>query len=264
MAASSAVVANLALSHLGVRGRITTLSTDTTAEGVACNDFYARCVSEVLRAAPWQFAKKQAAITLVETFADGTTISNEPEWKYSYRVPEDCVTPLRVLYAGNRNPNAEMEVPFALYADTDSTTYDAATTYATGAYVLSSSIWYRALRETINDTPASSPSDWVAVSRLPDLLYCDVASAVLEYTMDVTDTTRFELLFESAVALLLAYYVAPRVTVNGSAMELQQRVAATYNELIGQATANNYNTRKRDTPPISGWESIRGIGVRNY
>ena len=42
------------------------------------------------------------------------------------------------------------------------TTWDSGTTYGEGDYALSSSIWYRALRTTVNDTPASSPSDWVA------------------------------------------------------------------------------------------------------
>ena len=262
MAADSASIANLALSHLGVYGKITNLTTDQTTEGKACRMFYARSVSETLRQAPWQCAKKQVALTLIGTNADGTGLSGMAEWEYSYRLPEDCVMPLRILYAGNRNPNAQQEIPFALFADATSTDYDAATTYAAGDYARSVSIWYRALRTTIGDTPASSTSDWVAVTAPPKILRTDVQYAVLEYTYDLTDTTRFDVDFESAVACLLAYYIAPNITVNGSMVDLRGQVAATYDLLVGQAKMNDYNARKRDLPPKSGYQTVRITGVR--
>ena len=233
-----------------------------TAEGKACNRFYARAVGETLRSAPWQCAKVQAALTLVETLADGTGLSGQKEWEYEYRLPEDCVTPIRILFAGNRNPNAQQEVPFQLFQDVASTAYSAATTYAAGDYALSATIWYRALRTTIADTPATSPSDWVAVTAPPKLLRCDIEDAYLEYTMDLTDTTRFEIDFESAVACLLAYYVAPSVTINGSLVDLRGAVVATYEMLIQQARANDFRARQRDLPPMSGYQSARFTGLR--
>ena len=262
MATSSAVIANLALGHLGVRGRITTLSSDVTSEGVICNTFYARALSETLRAAPWHCARRFADLTLISTLSDGTGWSTLREWTYSYLVPEDCLQPLRLHWGGRRNPNTAQEVPYELYADLDSTAYDAAVTYATGDYAQSVAIWYRALRETINDTPASSASDWVAVTRPPMLLYTDAESARLEYTYNLTDTTRFDVDFESALAALLAFYIAPSVTVNGSADMLRQQVAGTYDVLVSQARANDYNARKRDVPPASSYESIRATGIR--
>lgn len=261
MATSSAQIANRALRHLGVRGRITNLTTDVTAEGVALNELYLPVVIRTLKAVPWRFARKVASLTLVETFTGGGAVSAAPEWAYSYRLPEDCLQPLRVHYAGVRNPFPQ--VPFTVRADTDSTTYSAATTYATGDYALSSGIWYRALRETINDTPASSTSDWVAVDTVPPLLFCDVQDAVLEYTFDLSaDPTRFSDEFEDAVASRLAYEAAPSITVNGSATELMAVTAGLHNEIVARAMKNDWDATQQDQPPQSIYQSIRYTGAR--
>ena len=258
MAASSAVIANKALRHLGVTSTITTLSTDTTAAGKACQSVLTACIQETLTAHDWSCARKQATLTLIETFAESET----KEWEYSYRLPTDCLVPRRILN-GVRNPREDQEVPFLIVADTDSTTYDAATTYAAGDYVLSATIWYRALRTTIGDTPVSSTSDWVAVTGGPPaLLWTDQTDAILEYTMDLTDVTRFDLPLESAIAALMAFYVAPSITVNDSAVNLSAKVAGLWEFLVNEAKMKDYNARKRDIPPWSGYRSARFKGAR--
>lgn len=139
MAASTAALANLALSHLGGTSvSITDLATDTTLEGKACRQFYELAKRETLLAHPWNVAQVQATMTLVEA------ITTEPmEWAYKYRVPEDCLMPQRVLWQDIRTPPSGYRVPYRLLRDTESTTYDAAVTYAVGDYVLSSAVWYR-------------------------------------------------------------------------------------------------------------------------
>lgn len=258
MAASTAVIANKALRHLGVASTITTLRTDVTAPGKACQSVLTACIQETLTAHDWACARKQATLTLVETFADSDT----KEWDYSYRLPTDCLTPRRILN-GVRNPREDQEVPFLVVADTDSTAWDVATTYAAGDYALSASIWYRALRTTVGDTPASSTSDWVAITGGPPmLLWTDQEDAILEYTMDLTDVTRFDLPLESAIAALMAFYVAPSVTVNDSAVNLSEKVAGLWEFLVNEAKKKDYNARKRDIPPFSGYRSARFRGAR--
>lgn len=255
MAASTAAIANKALAYLGVEGRITTLSSDTTVPGKACRAYYAQAKREVLAAAPWPSQKKQATLTLVETYT-----AADAEWAYAYRQPEDCVTPLRILWEGIRNPLRDQEPPFEPIADTDSTTYDAAVTYTVGQYAQSGGIWYRALRTTINDTPASSPSDWVALSLVdgpPPLLRCDVEDAVLEYIADFNDPTRFDPRIENAIAALLAWYVAPQVCQSGTADAARAGVAATFDQLIRAGRAEAHNARKPDVPPISTYHAAR-------
>lgn len=258
MAASTAVLANKALRHLGVTSTITTLGTDTTAPGKACQSVLTACIQETLSAHDWQCARKQATLTLVETFADTDT----REWLYSYRLPTDCLLPRRILY-GVRNPREDQQIPFTVVADTDAAAYDAAVTYAAGDYALSASIWYRALRVTVADTPATSALDWIAVTGgPPKLLHTDAEDAILEYTMDLTDPTRFDLPLESAIVALMAFYAAPSVTVNGSAVDLTAKVAGLWEFLLNEAKAKDFNARQRDIPPISGFQSARFRGRR--
>lgn len=256
MAASQAVLANRALRHLGVAGVITTLSSDTSAAGKALWAVYPQAVTDTLTAADWSCARRKATLTLVETFADTET----REWLYSYRLPEDCLTPRRVIW-GVRNPRADQEWPFTVEMDPDSTDWDASTAYVVGDYarLASSGVWYRCILATTNNTPPNA-TYWVAVERPPKLLLTDRVDAVLEYTMDLTDPTRFDEALESAIAARLAYEAAPSITVNGSAVGLRDQVAALWNHLVGKAVAEDYMARQRDVPAPSGYQAARHIG----
>lgn len=265
MAASNAVLANAALGHLGVAGTITNLATDATAYGVALRALLPQAIDEALRAAPWRCAYTETSLT-------GTAIASSVtrEWLYRFRLPELCVTPLRILWEGVRTPRRDQQVPFVTRSDADSTAWDIATTYAEDEYASVTTsgtvVWYRALRETVGDAPASSASDWVATSTPngapPHWLYTDHTDAstptiVLAYTRSLTDPTRFDGDLERAITCLLAYHVAPQVTVNGSAVDLRRQVAATYNALASQAIAHDRRSRQADQAPASGYEAAR-------
>lgn len=253
MAASTAALANKALAHLGVAGRITTLSSDTTPEGKACRQFYTDAVHETLRAHDWRCATKQATLTLVQTFAATTT----REWLYQYRLPTDCLKPRRLLWYGVRNPRADQQVPFAIYADTSSTDWSNATAYAVGDYALSGGVWYRCILASTNNTPPNG-TYWVAITGGPPaFLHTDQASAILEYTMDLTDPTRFDVDVEAAIAAYLAVLIAPNVTVNGSAVTLQQMAYAKWEHLVANAQARDFMSQQPDQPPMSGYQSAR-------
>lgn len=255
MAASSAAIANLALSHLGGSAVvITNLATDTTLEGKACRAFYDTARIETFRAYPWQVAQRRVALTLVQENSDDPV-----EWLYTYRVPENCLQPQRLLWQGIRNPVSGERIPFRLVQDTESTTYDAAVTYQAGDYAESVSIWYRALRETINDTPASSASDWAVVSTVngvpPLWLLCDVPDAVLEYTGNLTDTRFFTADMDNAIAARLAFYVAPKLSNKDQNVRVE--MARLWDFLIGEARSNDFHAEQRDPDPPSSFEAAR-------
>lgn len=255
MAASTAVIANAALSLIGATGRITTLSSDTTTEGKACRQFYPLARRQVLAAAKWQSQTVQAALTLVETFT-----ATDAEWALSYRMPEDCVLPIRLLWEGVRNPLPDQQQPFRQYADADSTAWSSGTTYTTGQYASVSGVWYRALRTTIADNPPVSASDWVAITLVdgpPPLIHTDVEDAVLEYVADLNDPTRFDLLLEKAITAALAWYIAPIVCASGTADAARSGVAATFASLMAQAQATDYNARQQDAAPMSTYQAAR-------
>jgi|GEM_PF-5019134 len=257
MAATTAALANAALAHLGVAGAITTLSSDTTTAGKVCREFLPRARQETLAAAPWQSAKAQATLSLVQTFA----ITVEQEWLHQYRLPEDCLTPRRIVW-GVRNPTAEQEVPFALFADTSSTAWASGTAYVVGNYASLSGVWYRCILAHTNFTPPNATYWVAATSGPPKFLHTDQKTAILEYTMDLTDPTRFDPEVENAIIALLAFYIAPSVTVNASGVNLRGQVMGIWAVLTAQARTNDFNARQRDLPPMGGYRSVRAIGRR--
>lgn len=111
--ASEADIANMALSHLGVTRRLTSLS-DNTEAASACSLFYATVRDEVLRAFPWPFATVEAELTLVEDL----TSDDDAEWGYSYRYPTDCVRFLRIRSGYGRQETNATRVRYRVIRDT--------------------------------------------------------------------------------------------------------------------------------------------------
>ena len=106
---SDVTIANTALMRVGVSQLIDDLADETT-EATLLNEIFASVRDRVLRARPWPFARKDAALALVED--DPTT-----EWAYSYRYPSDCVF-LRRIYSGlYRQDPRRTQVPYLVASD---------------------------------------------------------------------------------------------------------------------------------------------------
>lgn len=88
--ASEVQICNLALSHLGNRGRIASISpVDGSAESDYCASFFALARNEMLEMADWTFARKRVELALIT----GPTTT----WLYTYALPSDCMVPRRIL-----------------------------------------------------------------------------------------------------------------------------------------------------------------------
>jgi hypothetical protein len=90
------------------------------------------------------------------------------------------------------------------------------------------------------------------------VIYTDKEEAVAEYTVRVTDTTRWPPDFVMAHAALLAFYMAPRLTA-GDPGKLGNRAYEVYQVQIGKARSNAINEQRKDKDPTP--ESIR---ARDY
>lgn len=260
MAASRTAIAQLALHHLGVSSVVLAdVDADTTLEAKSLRAFLDTARLETLMAFPWAAAEKTATLTLLEADDDEAT----PEWGYKYRLPEDCIAPRRILWGGVRQPGLQQTVEFRTAGDTESTAYDSAVTYDVGDYasVTSGSVttWYRALRETINDPPASSASDWAATSSVtgvpPGWIYCDLQDAQLRYTRNLTDVRFYTADLDNALAAKLAFYVAPKLTEGD---RMQAKMAQLFRYLIGEAQRNDLQAEQRGEGPLSSFELARG------
>ncbi len=106
---SQAAICNMALGHLGVTREITNLTTDTGEEARVCRLYYNRALEYTLRKAPWPFAIRVVAPSLVD---EDPTI----EWAFSYRYPTNAVL-IRRIPTGTRNPSLSGRVEFDIIGD---------------------------------------------------------------------------------------------------------------------------------------------------
>jgi hypothetical protein len=108
-------VANLALSAIGTRSTIASLSEDST-EAATCQLWYAQTRDSLLRKLPWNWARRQVAMAVykaaIGTPENPTGILDEPPlpWKYSYAWPADCLSARYILPLGP-NSGAEPSPP---------------------------------------------------------------------------------------------------------------------------------------------------------
>lgn len=100
---SSVGIANMALSHVGARAKIQTL-TENSAEAKQCNIWYDFSRTQALEAYDWAFARKRLTLAL-----DGDAAPDE--WSFRYQYPADCVAFRRIW-----NPNGPDDdaIPFAV------------------------------------------------------------------------------------------------------------------------------------------------------
>lgn len=87
-------ICNFALAHLAVGKTISNFDTDRTAEAAACRLFYDQVREELLRSFPWPFAKRFAALAVVEE-------DPSDSWLFSYRYPTDALR-LIDIFSGTR------------------------------------------------------------------------------------------------------------------------------------------------------------------
>jgi hypothetical protein len=89
--ASEVQICNLALSNVGNRGRVASISpVDGSAEADYCASFFGLARNEMLEMFDWTFARKRVALALLATNPSSL-------WLYAYSLPSDCLKPRRVL-----------------------------------------------------------------------------------------------------------------------------------------------------------------------
>lgn len=94
--AATTRMVNLALLKIGVQHFLTDYCTQTVKEAEVARQVYEVAVRYTLRAFPWPFATKYAALELASAQP-----SNE-DWTYSYRWPTDCIYPRRIVVARSK------------------------------------------------------------------------------------------------------------------------------------------------------------------
>ena len=89
--ASTVDICNLALSHLGNKAQVVSISpVDGSVEADYCARFFTIARDEVLEMNDWTFARTRIALAQLATNPSNV-------WQYAYSRPADCITPRRMM-----------------------------------------------------------------------------------------------------------------------------------------------------------------------
>lgn len=167
-------ICNAGLALLGARSQITSINPpDASAEAGYCARFYPIARKELIEGGSWAFAKRRVAMAEVDNTSN--------IWQYAYAVPAGMVNALRVVQQ---------------------------------RYLVSAGLAWPLVYEPQGMT------NWTLVDELFNergsaeftiengVLFTNEPEAVLLYTVDVTDATKFSAMFCTTLSMLLASYLA--------------------------------------------------------
>lgn len=111
MATTVVSICNLSLARVGHDRAIQALAPDENSKAAnLCAMFYEPMRDKVLRDFAWPFAKKYAALNLVEE-------NPNTDWLYAYRWPSDCLRALRIVNAAGRTAGLTAPIPYTIGHD---------------------------------------------------------------------------------------------------------------------------------------------------
>jgi len=222
-------VVNRALSSIGARSTIASFS-ESSKEAQQGNLWYDKRRRQLLRTAPWGFARMTATLSLLGTITDST--SPYP-FLYKYEYPAGCFK-VRYILAP-----ASTALPSGIPLVGDS---------IFGVAGLSPSRSNRFI--VASDTDSSGNQRRVILS--------NVQNALVVYTGDVTSPDLWDDLFEDALTSSLAYTFVIPITGNAGMRDDFRRAAEIAITNARAADANETINNNQHTPD---WISTRGFGL---
>ena len=192
--ASDVDICNIGLAYLGAEAQVAAINPpDGSVEAGLCARFYPIARKELLEDQQWSFNKRRVQLAEVD--------NTSTVWAYAYAVPAGMIKALRVLRLK--------------YVD------DAGLLWPAGSYLAYNFDW-RAVDELLTERGSA---DFEIES---GVLRTNEPEAVLLYTADVTDTTKYSAKFVTAFGMLMAAYLAGPIIkgVEGTRIGAQWRQAA--------------------------------------
>ncbi|WP_059413445.1 hypothetical protein [Cupriavidus basilensis] len=226
--ASEVDICNMALSRLGDQATVSSIDPpEGSPQAGHCAQWYPICRDLLLEMHAWSFATTRVALALLN--------SDWPSWRFTYAVPADCIKPWAVLppdalsdYAV-RFPTADVGF-FPLPEDR--------VVGAGAAYVP-------------QDFSVESADDGTTV------IYTNQENAILRYTKQVTDPTKFTPLFVDAFGWLLASYLAGPIIKGDAGAQAAQTAYQAFQGALSRATTSNANSRQNTPVQVVPWMARR-------
>lgn len=209
--ASEVDLCNLALSFIGQQADVSSIEPpDGSVEADYCAQFYPQVRDELLQNHPWGFATSRASLSLL--------VESAPyPWQFAYALPSDCVQPWSVLRPADAR---------AAWSDP---------TYLT--------IYQRTMLPLPSD---NDTQPYVLETDANDqrVIYTNVQNAILLYARGVTATGAFPPLFRTALARLLAAYLAGSIIKGGEGVKISAAQYRFYEKAVGLARERDANGRQ--------------------
>lgn len=221
-------VVNRALSELGSRTNIVSLSMDVTTAAVNARMHYVPMRKKLIRCAPWGFTRKTIIASQLGDLIDG---SSPYPWQYKYAYPPDCQK-MRYVLAPPPQPSpmaptvgAQMVVPW------------------TGPR--------RDWRYVVANDDTTGPDTRVILS--------NVGQALFVYSKDVVDPEMWDAEFEEAMVLTMANKLVMSLSGN---VGMKQTWAQLCDKAIMEARLSDGNEAVPRTDHEPDWITARGLYSR--
>lgn len=256
-------LANLALDKIGFKTVLGDIEDGTIAAQV-CLRSYRECLSQLLRGAHWQFARKQAPLTLLGDASGQTpnvgTLVVRP-WRYEYSYPVDCC---RLIYVPFRHPPA-MGRNYALPAVPINPALAAGNQNQHGGRPRPSRFL---VARDHNYPPTLGQISWEVQGLSPQgrtVILSDVQQAEAVYTSMVLYSSEWDALFRSAFVAYLASEVAVPLaadTPQAKQMAMKEREAqiAIVKAKLMEARIVDGNESWSSTDHQADWMQFRRTG----
>lgn len=222
--ASDVDICNIALGHVGADAVVESIDpSDGSAEAGHCARLYPMARRELLEFHTWSFAKTRVELAPVA--------NSSQSWGFAFELPSDCVSAVRVL-TPDLIPEATSFQYFAPYPP----------------------------NEQLGTFTERFGADYDVEG---GVLRTNQPRAVLVYTRDITDATKFPPSFVAALAMLLASYLAgPIIKGNEGAnanARLRQQCFGTdgHSGMAGRAAANDANSSAESAQYLPAAISVR-------
>jgi hypothetical protein len=203
MAASDVVICNLALNHFGSDALLSSINPpDGSVESGYCARYYPVARQELLEMQPWSFAKTRVALSALSTNPSSV-------WTYAYSAPSDMIQPQRILTTSTLDVYGFFPFGGLLRAD------EAALFSERGSAMFDN-------------------ENGVLLTHEPN--------AVLLYTRDVTDTSKFSPGFTVALSYLLASYVVGPIVKGDAGATASSKLRSIASAKAREAMANDANS----------------------
>lgn len=227
-------VVNLALTEIGNQGLVTSISpSDGSIEGNAASLLYQPKIDALHRAAHWNFARRQLALTLLRaTIIDGVTQTDIPPtpWLYEYLYPPDC---LKARFIIPTIDNSAIEPPLT-----------------TATNVSGQFFWGFPVKYVVaNDNDKSGNPTRVILT--------NQQNAILVYTGRIVNPDLWDPHFLSAATATLGAYFVNALGRNRELMKDQIEIAM---NVINAARVTDGNEGLTAADHLPDWMRIRGYG----